>query len=318
MAGARRRIDPWSQPTRRRVIRRRRAGALAILLALPAAAPSAIGGLTPQPPATIALELDGRPAGQLRVRDAQGRALTATVLARSLPPTATVRAGAASITYALDRRRAARQITAARADAVALPGRPRSATVRAPVVAQRLRGNCETAALQVLLATTGIRIDQLVLQRRLARSGTLDPQPSASGPIWGDPDEGYVGRAEGGGSWGGFGVYPRPIAALAARHGRRLRDLTGASPSAVYRSLLTGRAVLAWIGLADGPYRSWRTSAGRQVSVNLNEHTIVLHGIRADGTLQVVNVLEGTRELWSAERFEAAWELLGRRALAAS
>lgn len=306
----------WSRPVQRRVIRRRRLVAGAILLALIAAALGAAGGPAYGRPAAVALKLDGRPAGRLRVRDLQGQTHAVGTLARLLPSTVTLDSGAARITYALDRRRTARRAAGTRADTVAVAARARAAAIRAPIVAQRLRGNCETAALQVLLATTGIRVDQLVLQRRLARSGPLDPQQGPAGAVWGDPDQGYVGRAEGGGSWGGFGVYPRPIAALAARYGRSLRDLTGASPSAVYRRLLAGRAVLAWIGLADGPYRSWQTAAGRKITVNLNEHTVVLRGIRADGALQVVNVLDGTSELWPQERFERAWELLGRRALA--
>lgn len=115
--------------------------------------------------------------------------------------------------------------------------------------------------------------------------------------MWGDPDEGYVGRADGTGPVGGFAVYPRPVARAARRYGVRLDDLTGAAPRAIYDRLLAGRAVLAWVGLADGPYGSWQTPAGRRVRVNFNEHTVVLTGVRSDGSLQVVNVLHGTREI---------------------
>jgi hypothetical protein len=66
-------------------------------------------------------------------------------------------------------------------------------------VPQLLRNNYETAALSMLLATRGVSVDQLTLQRRLRRSGPLDPQPGDAGrlPIWGDPDLGFVGRANG-------------------------------------------------------------------------------------------------------------------------
>jgi len=43
----------------------------------------------------------------------------------------------------------------------------------------------------------------------------------------------------------------------------------------------------------------------------------VLTGITRNGDLRVINPLRGTRETWSRTRFEAAWQLLGRRALAA-
>jgi len=272
---------------------------------------------TPRP-ATVALRLEGHSVGDVRLRAPGGRLLTSGPLAASLPSITTVHTGAATIVYTVDRQLAARQIIATHATSVTLPAKPLSASIDAPVIAQRLRDNCETAALQVLLATTGISVDQLRLQRQLAHSSPPDPQQTPTGPVWGDPDQGFVGRVDGTGPWGGFGVYPRPIAALAARYDRRLRDLTGAPPSDIYSDIVAGHAVLAWAGLQDGPYRSWQTPNGRPIRVNLNEHTIVLTGIHADGTLQVVNVLYGTREVWSPARFERAWNLLGRRALAAT
>lgn len=116
---------------------------------------------------------------------------------------------------------------------------------------------------------------------------------------------------------GGFGVYQRPIATVARRYGRTLEDLTASSATRIYNRLLRGRAVMAWVGLSDGLYGEWRTPQGRQVRVNFGEHTVVLVGLRADGMLRVVNPLEGSAELWSKDKFEGMWALLGRRALAA-
>ena len=239
-------------------------------------------------------------------------------IVRGLPGTATVRSGGVTTVYAIDRARARAGLGRATGGRLELPARPVAVDISAPVIAQRLRDNCETAALEVVLRTQGIHVDQLTLQRELERSGPLDPQPTAAGQEWGDPDAGYVGRADGTGPWGGFGVYPRPVIRLAARHGSRLRDLTGSPALSLYAALFSGRAVLAWIGLGDGPYREWVTPEGRPIRVNLNEHTVVLTGVRRDGSLDVVNVLEGTREVWSRARFEAAWSLLGSRAAAAA
>jgi len=92
-------------------------------------------------------------------------------------------------------------------------------------------------------------------------------------------------------------------------------DLTASAPARIYGRLLRGRAVMAWIGLSDGPYDEWRSPAGDRIQVNFGEHTIVLTGIARNGDLRVVNPLNGTLERWSKPRFEAAWQLLGRRAL---
>lgn len=273
-------------------------------------------GVSARRPSTVALRLDAGTVARVTIRDASGRPWSEAAIARRLPARLTTRRARVSTTYAVDRRATARLLVRAGGDDVAPRVRRLATSVAVPVTAQRLRNNCETAALSALLAATGLNVDQLQLQRELPRSSSLDPTGPQSDPVWGDPDLGYVGREDGSGVAGGFGVYPQPLRALAARHGRTLRDLTGTPPSTVYAAVASGHAVMAWVGLGDGPYRSWQTPDGRPITVNLNEHTIVVTGVRNDESLEVMNVLQGTREAWSREQFERAWQLLGRRALA--
>jgi uncharacterized protein YvpB len=194
--------------------------------------------------------------------------------------------------------------------------RVRSAPLRrVPVVKQLLRNNCETAALSMLLAARGVNVHQLALQRRLARSGPLDPQRRATRlPIWGDPDRGFVGRANGGGTDGGFGVYQGPIRRLGLRYDVKLVNLTGAKPPVLYRRLRVRRPVMVWVGLSEGPYGRWRTPQGKTIGVNFGEHTVVLTGIRGDLVL-LNDPLGGQRLTWTRAKFEQLWARLGRRAL---
>lgn len=193
-----------------------------------------------------------------------------------------------------------------------------------PVIRQALRNNCETAALAMVLAWHGRPVDQLELQRRLPRSGPLDPTappalpgtPDAELPLWGDPDSGFVGRAAGGGLAGGFGVYQGPVRRLARRYGVRLDDLSRRPPRELYARLRARRPVIAWIALSEGPYRRWRAPSGRPVSVNFGEHTVVLVAASA-GSVEVNDPLVGIRRTLSKRDFEARWALLGRRALGA-
>ncbi len=241
----------------------------------------------------------------------------AEAVRRAVPLSATITRGASRIAYRYDRGQAANQATRApRAGAtIEVPARAVSAVIGASVIAQKLPNDCEASALQILLATTGVTVDQLRLQAQMPRSRPLDPVGSGGLETWGDPDQGFVGRPEGGGPAGGFGIYPGPVAALSARHGRPLQNLTGSAPASIYRRLLAGHAVMAWIALSHGPYGHWRTPAGRLVQVNFGEHTIVLTGIRKDGRLTLVNPLSGTRETWTRGDFVARWTELGRRAL---
>ena len=272
----------------------------------------------------LVLTSDGTQVARLDIsRFRKGDELNVAALAsaarRRLPRTQIVRRGRARLTFELDRNAAARAVAGLESGAgtVEVPRRAVASKITAPIVKQRLRNNCESAALSALLATAGVRKDQLDLQRQFPRSGPLDPEGAGAAMVWGDPERGYVGRPEGGGAAGGFGVYQRPVAAVAARNGKRVQDVSGSTPAVVYRMLLEGRPVMTWVGLQDGPHGTWRSPEGREVTVNFGEHTVLLFGIRRDGALRVMNPLSGAREVWKKQDFETMWARLDRRALAA-
>ncbi len=236
-----------------------------------------------------------------------------------LPDRVELRHGRARSSVAVPRRRAlraVRQALAAHKTRIDLPVVPQWSTIALRPVRQVLHNDCEATALSMLLAAAGVKAGQLELQARLPRSGPLDPEPVAGSTLfrWGDPARGFVGRPAGGGSEGGFGVYEPPVRALAARYGVHLVDLRGRSVAAVRSAVLAGHPVLAWVGLAPGPYLSWLTPSGHRITVNLNEHAVVLVGA-GNGYLDVNNPLSGSRERWSNALFSARWKLLGRRAL---
>ncbi len=258
----------------------------------------------------------------LEVRDyTTGGRLDALRLARRLqsllPPTQTATRRRATTVYRTDFAATARRAVALGTGGgdVEVVRQPISAVVRAPIVRQRLRNNCESAALSILLASLGHPTDQLRIQGALPTSGPLDPSGSGEGRVWGDPDRGYVGRADGGGVAGGFGVYPGPAAAVGSRFGVQLRVGRFSSVGALRRSLLTGRPVMLWIGLSDGPYGEWSSPSGRRVRVNFGEHTVVAYGVRRDGSFLISNPLQGTKEAWSPSHLRTLWGRLGRRAV---
>jgi uncharacterized protein YvpB len=234
---------------------------------------------------------------RLRLRQARARLVVAIPVARS--------------------RRAIRLALAARRSRLDLPVRFVSSSIAIRPVLQVLHNDCEATALSMILAAAGHHVGQLVLQAQLPQSGPLDPVAVLRSSLfrWGDPERGFVGRAAGGGTEGGFGVYEPPIRALAERHGVHLLDLHGRSVGAVRAALLSGHPVLAWVGLAAGPYLSWLTPNGREITVNLDEHAVALVGA-GPGYVLVNNPLTGLRERWSESLFSYRWQLLGRRALA--
>lgn len=238
---------------------------------------------------------------------------------KRVPTTRKKRGGSATVILKTDYarlRRAAKRALQQGGGELRTPLRPVSATVRLPILKQAFRNNCETAALSMLLMARNVRVSQSRLQGELPTSGPLDPRPGAGSglPVWGDPQRGFVGRVNGGGLDGGYGVYDRPIRALARRRGVSLRSLSQTRPERIYRRLLSGHPIMVWVGLSDGPYQTWRTPDGSRITGNFGEHTVVLTGIQ-HGELQVNDPLKGQRTVWTRGHFEELWTRLGRRAL---
>ncbi|HEX5983435.1 MAG TPA: C39 family peptidase [Solirubrobacterales bacterium] len=317
--GGKRQPDRRAAPPSRAAIRRRRLTALLVVVLAAAVLTVALwpaGEQRREASRTVTLKVPGRKGLVLQRADA--RRIAAEQMTLPVPGRRSVQRGSATITYKLDRELARRQLSrAARAGGeVTVKERPVGVLIEAPVIEQVYPNNCETAALQMLLATRGIERDQRRLQDELRRDGPLDPKSAEDGTrIWGNPRFGFVGRPEGGGVAGGFGAYPRPVLALADRWVDAV-NLTGRRPQAIYRRLLAGHAVLAWIGLSDGPYESWRGPRGEVVTVNWGEHTVLLRGLAGDRLL-VNDPLSGEKQLWSKAEFEERWAMMGERAISA-
>ena len=255
---------------------------------------------TPPPPRPLRVYVDG-------------------VKVTKLPPRLVIVHDRARIVVAIPLRRARRVVRRARAARRAridVPFHAVSSSIRIRPVLQVLRDNCEATSLSMLLTAAGVHVGQLRLQAELPISGPLDPKPVPGSSLlrWGDPEQGFVGPADGSGPYGGFGVYEPPIRHLAARYGVRLTDLHGTSVGKVRAAVLAGNPVLAWVGLSAGPYSTWIAPSGQTITFNSGEHAIVLVGA-GPGYVLVNNPLNGARERWSESLFSYRWQLLGRRAL---
>lgn len=276
-------------------------------------------GLPAPPEPQIVITRNGVAVLRVNASTATRQSLT-DALARKLPARGEVRRGTGRIRVQYLRAKTAERALALQplGGRIEASRRTVSARMPAPAVQQERRNTCESAALHILLSAYGKQVSQSALQAALPVSGSLDPVDGAAGvlPVWGDPDLGYVGRPDGGGVAGGFGVYPGPIIRVAKRFGVTVEDLSGRDAAAVYARLRQGRAVMAWIGLSDGPYARWTSPQGKAIRVNFGEHTVVLHGIDVNGAVEVSNPLEGTRERWTPSQFEALWNRLGHRAIA--
>lgn len=178
-----------------------------------------------------------------------------------------------------------------------------------PAIHQVYRNDCEATALAMMLDR---RVGQRRLQSLLPIARPFAPQTAADGAeIWGDPERGFVGDVRG----GGYGVYERPLLALARRFQPGAVNLTWSSLGRVVDTLRNGRPVIAWIAFGPSIPVTWRSPAGRLISANFAEHAILLVGWRR-GRIAYLNPWTGGLGTYTPRAFASVWHTLGRRAIA--
>ncbi len=186
----------------------------------------------------------------------------------------------------------------------------RSVELRLPVIRQVFRNDCEAASLAMMLNRAH---GQLELQKQLPIARPYEPSTVGGRMVWGDPEQGFVGDVRG----GGYGVYDRPLLALARRYDPGAENLTGASVAAVIRALRDGRPVVAWIQFGESVPWIWRTPTGRLIRANHAEHAVALTGWR-HGLITYHNPWTGSVDAFTADSFASLWHTLGDRAIAGS
>lgn len=184
-------------------------------------------------------------------------------------------------------------------------------TVNVPVIQQTMVLDCETAALQMGLATYGYSYSQDTLFAR----ENADLQPPVMGPNhtvlrWGDPYTNFVGKVNGS-DWipTGYGVYYPVILRIAREIGlTSAYGGEGFAPATIYRALSTGHAVEVWIETNwTRPFvGTWTAWDGRTVRYSYAEHAVTLSGV-SPTQVRVNDPLHGTQYWISKSRFETVW-----------
>jgi uncharacterized protein YvpB len=193
-----------------------------------------------------------------------------------------------------------------------MPQAVSTVTLVAPLVRQRYRNDCEATALAIALRdATG----QDRLQRALPLAVPTDARTTSRGLLWGDPELGFVGDVES----GGYGVYDRPLLAVARQRDGGAENLTGRPLATMLAALRDGHPIVAWVTLTLGASRpfSWRTRSGGVVHADKAEHAITLTGWSRH-LIAYVDPWDGRLKTLAVADLAARWLPLGRRALALS
>jgi uncharacterized protein YvpB len=180
-----------------------------------------------------------------------------------------------------------------------------------PVIKQTMHLDCETAALQMGLATYGYYDSQATLFAREnpdLRAPVMGPNHTVL--QWGDPYTNFVGDVNGS-DWTptGYGVYYPVILRMARNIGlTNAYGGEGFAPSTIYNALKNGHAVEVWIetnwtrpGVGTGT-----AFDGRTVRYSYAEHAVTLSGVSAT-QVRVNDPLHGTQYWISKATFETSW-----------
>ena len=184
-------------------------------------------------------------------------------------------------------------------------------TIPVPVIRQTMVLDCETAALQMGLATYGYYYGQdalFALESPDLRAPVMGPNHTVL--RWGDPYRQFVGNVNGS-DWTptGYGVYYPVITAIAQSKGlTNARGGEGYAPATVYQALATGHAVQVWIetNWVRTFVGTWTAWDGRAVRYSYAEHSVVLSGV-SPTQVRVNDPLHGTQYWVSKALFETNW-----------
>ena len=164
-----------------------------------------------------------------------------------------------------------------------------------PLYHQAHRLSCEAAALRMALAYEDISADELTLIADMGhdlRPARFDVHGRLA--AWGDPAAAYVGNPDGRiTAYTGYGVYSAPVARAARTAGATVLAEgsglygSGIAPALVYRAILEGHPVVAWISNTYHavPLASYVSYDGATVRYTLTEHAVTLIGVRPDAVL---------------------------------
>jgi uncharacterized protein YvpB len=194
---------------------------------------------------------------------------------------------------------------------------PAERVLDVPIYRQQHALSCEAAALRMALGTFDISVSEDALLADLARDTTPRRTLANGSVIWGDPDNGFVGKWDGVYLKDGYGVYNGPIAELALRNGM-LHTTHGSdiAPHDLYQSVRQGFPSVVWVpyALQVRGRGAWLTPGGKEIPYVVTEHAVVLAGIDATGVFYA-DPLQPKLQHADFDTFEAALSELQNRAV---
>ncbi len=173
---------------------------------------------------------------------------------------------------------------------------------------------CEVVALYTLLKYYKVNVTVEELAENLKKGKA--PYKEEGVIKGGDPEIEFVGdpRLSGG---KGYGVYQKPIMALASNYKKGIKDISGSSLSSVLKIVNKGIPVQVWATVDMVKPRAcitWTTDTGKKVTWQCGFHSMVIVGF-THNTVIVSDPTRGDIRSYSRSTFEQRYNAIGKRAI---
>lgn len=172
---------------------------------------------------------------------------------------------------------------------------------------------CESISLYLLLKYQGVEVFPEAIVASLKKGDT--PHMEGNVKYGGDPEIEFVGNPK---DKSGYGVFENPIIDVANQFKLGIKKITGSSLGEVLEIVESGHPVQVWASSYQRTPTKCNTwihkESGKTITWYCNFHSLVVVGY-TDTKVIVSDPLTGTIVRYDRNRFEAAYNFYGRRAI---
>jgi len=172
---------------------------------------------------------------------------------------------------------------------------------------------CESVALTTLLKYYGVKVTPDNIIKSLPK-GKL-PYTKNGKTYGGNPDIEFIGNPY---SLNSYGVYEKPIAAVANKYKPDIKIATGTNFNKILEIVGTGKPVMVWTSMyLAAPYisTSWiYEPTGERIYWKANEHAVVIIGYTKDKVI-IADPIGGQMKYQSLSIFRERYNYYGKKAL---
>ena len=182
-----------------------------------------------------------------------------------------------------------------------------------PLEKQKRSLSCEAAALTSALNFFGMNTSE----KEIISKMPFDKTPKKE-KMWGDPNIGFVGDIDGRSIESGYGIYWKPVAALASQW-KKADWLINGSVEDITEQINQNKPVLIWVSaLQNADIIFWKTPKGEVVRALQDQHVVVVIGYEGSSKLPIGLYLmdpdEGMRFM-DYDDFISRWDRFQRPAV---